>query len=39
MIDEWETHGLDVVVRDGRVVGGGKNGLGVGRVEPPAAAG
>jgi len=37
--NEWETHGLDIVVRDGRVVGGGENGVWLGRFEPrPAGA-
>ena len=36
MDNAWETHGLDVVVRDGRVVGGGENGVWLGRFEPPA---
>lgn len=36
MDNEWETHGLDVVVRDGRIVGGGENGVWLGRFEPKA---
>ena len=36
MDNAWETHGLDVVVRNGRIVGGGENGVWLGRFEPHA---
>ena len=32
--NEWESHGVRVVVRDGVVVGGGEDGLFIGRFEP-----
>lgn len=36
MDNEWETHGVDIVIRNGRVVGGGENGLWIGQFEPDA---
>ena len=34
MDNEWESHGVNVVIRDGRVAGGGEDGIWVGQFEP-----